>query len=45
MLHEILHLMGLCPDNFNPDILRSFISSFGNIIHIIQNLKIWRHLV
>jgi len=34
-MHEILHIIGLCPDSFtHPDLLDVFIANYENLISI-----------
>ena len=34
-MHEILHVIGLCPDNFmHIDLIDIFIANYDNLIHI-----------
>ena len=34
-MHEILHIIGLCPDNFmHIDLIDIFIANYENLIHI-----------
>jgi len=39
MFHEILHSLGLCPENFNVELFRHI----GNLIHILLNTKVWKN--